>query len=197
MPGTRPGMTENVKSGRSAKAPEADWQGAENRARMAGKEQPAAPSRRHQDGPHDISHYLCLCLGGLPGRRGRSGATRLADRRAAVRGCDQRPLVHAAVPVAGGAGGAARSQGQLPRAGAARRSFLVCNDRDQQWLERAHAVRRGPQRPDHAGGAPLAAIYPLVTVALSAMLLKHIEITARIVAGAALTVLNVVLVLIG
>ena len=45
--------------------------------------------------------------------------------------------------------------------------------------------------------APLAAIYPLVTVGLSAMLLKHIEITARIVAGAALTVLGVVLVLIG
>jgi drug/metabolite transporter (DMT)-like permease len=45
--------------------------------------------------------------------------------------------------------------------------------------------------------APLAAIYPLVTVALSAILLKHIEITARIVAGAALTVLGVMLVLIG
>ena len=45
--------------------------------------------------------------------------------------------------------------------------------------------------------APLAAIYPLVTVALSAILLKHIEITARIVAGTALTVLGVALVLIG
>ena len=45
--------------------------------------------------------------------------------------------------------------------------------------------------------APLAAIYPLVTVGLSAMVLKHIEITARIVVGTALTVLGVALVLIG
>ncbi|WP_108520725.1 DMT family transporter [Bradyrhizobium algeriense] len=55
------------------------------------------------------------------------------------------------------------------------------------------AVRNGPITLV----APLAAIYPLVTVALSAMLLKHIEITARIVAGSALTVLGVALVLIG
>ena len=41
------------------------------------------------------------------------------------------------------------------------------------------AVRNGPITLV----APLAAIYPLVTVALSAMLLKHIEITARIVGG--------------
>jgi drug/metabolite transporter (DMT)-like permease len=54
------------------------------------------------------------------------------------------------------------------------------------------AVRNGPI----ALVAPLAAIYPLVTVALSAMVLKHIEITARIVAGPAVTVLGVVLVLI-
>jgi hypothetical protein len=38
-----PGHDERRKSGRSAKAPEADWQGAENRARMARNEQPAAP----------------------------------------------------------------------------------------------------------------------------------------------------------
>jgi drug/metabolite transporter (DMT)-like permease len=55
------------------------------------------------------------------------------------------------------------------------------------------AVRNGPITLV----APLAAIYPLVTVALSAMVLKHIEITGRIVAGAALTVLGVVLVLVG
>ena len=54
------------------------------------------------------------------------------------------------------------------------------------------AVRNGPITLV----APLAAIYPLVTVALSAMLLKHIEITARIVAGSALTVMGVVLVLV-
>jgi drug/metabolite transporter (DMT)-like permease len=55
------------------------------------------------------------------------------------------------------------------------------------------AVRNGPVTLV----APLAAIYPLVTVALSAMVLKHIAITARIVAGAVLTVLGVVLVLVG
>jgi uncharacterized membrane protein len=55
------------------------------------------------------------------------------------------------------------------------------------------AVRSGPVTLV----APLAAIYPLVTLALSAMLLKHIAITARIVAGAALTVMGVALVLVG
>src|SRR5262249_51807781 len=45
--------------------------------------------------------------------------------------------------------------------------------------------------------APLAAIYPLVTVGLSAVMLKHIDITVRIVVGTALTVLGVALVLIG
>jgi drug/metabolite transporter (DMT)-like permease len=54
------------------------------------------------------------------------------------------------------------------------------------------AVRHGPITLV----APLAAIYPLVTVALSAMLLKHIEITPRIVVGTALTVAGVALVLI-
>ncbi len=55
------------------------------------------------------------------------------------------------------------------------------------------AVRNGPITLV----APLAAIYPLVTVALSAMMLKHIEITERIVAGTLLTVIGVALVLIG
>ena len=55
------------------------------------------------------------------------------------------------------------------------------------------AVRNGPITLV----APLAAIYPLVTVALSAMVLKHIAISGRIVAGTALTVLGVALVLIG
>ena len=55
------------------------------------------------------------------------------------------------------------------------------------------AVRHGPITLV----APLAAIYPLVTVALSAMVLKHIAITPRIVAGTALTVPGVALVLIG
>ena len=99
--------------------------------------------------------------------------------------------------LAGGADGAARPQGQLHRAGAARGPVLVRDDRDQQ-RPRARsrlfaAVRNGPITLV----APLAAIYPLVTVALSAMLLKHVAITARIVAGTALTVLGVALVLIG
>ena len=55
------------------------------------------------------------------------------------------------------------------------------------------AVRNGPITLV----APLAAIYPLVTVALSAIMLKHIAITPRIVAGTALTVAGVALVLIG
>ena len=45
--------------------------------------------------------------------------------------------------------------------------------------------------------APVAAIYPLVTVLLSAITLHHVRITPRIVAGTALTVAGVVLVLAG
>ena len=55
------------------------------------------------------------------------------------------------------------------------------------------AVRSGPITLV----APLVAIYPLVTVVLSAIMLKHIRITARIVAGNMLTVAGVALVLIG
>jgi uncharacterized membrane protein len=55
------------------------------------------------------------------------------------------------------------------------------------------AVRNGPITLV----APLVAIYPLVTVLLSAIMLKHVRITARIVAGTALTVAGVALVLIG
>ncbi len=99
--------------------------------------------------------------------------------------------------LAGGADGAARPQGQLCRAGAARGPVLVRDDRDQQRLSALTlfaAVRNGPITLV----APLAAIYPLVTVALSAMVLKHHrDHRARSSAGAALTVLGVVLVLIG
>ena len=45
--------------------------------------------------------------------------------------------------------------------------------------------------------APVAAIYPLVTLLLSAMVLRHVRITPRIVAGAVLTVAGVALVLVG
>jgi drug/metabolite transporter (DMT)-like permease len=55
------------------------------------------------------------------------------------------------------------------------------------------AVRNGPITLV----APLLAIYPLVTLLLTAVLLRHVQITLRIVAGAVLTVAGVALVLIG
>ena len=55
------------------------------------------------------------------------------------------------------------------------------------------AVRHGPITLV----APLVAIYPLVTVLLSAIMLHQVRITARIVAGTALTVAGVALVLAG
>ena len=55
------------------------------------------------------------------------------------------------------------------------------------------AVRNGPITLV----APLSAIYPLVTLGLGAIMLKHIAITARIVVGTLLTVAGVALVLIG
>ena len=55
------------------------------------------------------------------------------------------------------------------------------------------AVRNGPITLV----APLVAVYPLVTVVLSALLLKHIAITLRIIVGTVLTVIGVALVLIG
>jgi drug/metabolite transporter (DMT)-like permease len=45
--------------------------------------------------------------------------------------------------------------------------------------------------------APLVATYPLVTVLLSAILLAHVRVTPRLVAGTAITVIGVVLILIG
>ena len=82
---------------------------------------------------------------------------------------------------------------QAPRAG----PVLVRRDRHLQRPQRAHAVCRRPQRADHAGGAAGRDLSAGHAWRLSAMLLKHIEITARIVAGTALTVLGVALVLIG
>ena len=55
------------------------------------------------------------------------------------------------------------------------------------------AVRNGPITLV----APLLAIYPLVTLLLTAITLRHVPITARIVAGAVLTVAGVALVLLG
>jgi uncharacterized membrane protein len=54
------------------------------------------------------------------------------------------------------------------------------------------AVRNGPITLV----APIAAIYPLVTVAMSAVMLKHVAITTRIALGTALTVVGVALVLV-
>ena len=45
--------------------------------------------------------------------------------------------------------------------------------------------------------APLAATYPLVTVALSALMPGHATITGRIAAGTALAVAGVALILVG
>jgi drug/metabolite transporter (DMT)-like permease len=53
------------------------------------------------------------------------------------------------------------------------------------------AVRNGPITLV----APIVAIFPLVTLVLSALVLKHIEITSRIVGGTVLTVAGVALVL--
>lgn len=55
------------------------------------------------------------------------------------------------------------------------------------------AVKNGPITTV----APLLATYPLVTVALSALVLSHVRITPRLVAGTLLTVGGVVLVLLG
>jgi drug/metabolite transporter (DMT)-like permease len=55
------------------------------------------------------------------------------------------------------------------------------------------AVRNGPITLI----APVVAIYPLVTMLLSAMVLHHVRITPRIVAGTVLTVAGVALVLAG
>jgi drug/metabolite transporter (DMT)-like permease len=55
------------------------------------------------------------------------------------------------------------------------------------------AVRHGPITLV----APLVTIYPLVTMALSSIMLKHVQITPRIVAGTVLSVAGVALVLIG
>jgi len=45
--------------------------------------------------------------------------------------------------------------------------------------------------------APLIATYPLVTVALSALVLTNVRITARLVAGTAFAVGGVILILVG
>jgi uncharacterized membrane protein len=55
------------------------------------------------------------------------------------------------------------------------------------------AVKNGPITTI----APLLATYPLVTVALSALVLSHVRMTARLIAGTLLTVGGVVLVLLG
>ena len=55
------------------------------------------------------------------------------------------------------------------------------------------AVRHGPITLV----APLAAVYPLFTVLLTAIMLRNVRITAQIVAGTVMTVAGVALVLIG
>ncbi|MCC8957549.1 EamA family transporter [Bradyrhizobium sp. Pear77] len=92
-----------------------------------------------------------------------------------------------------GADGPAHPQGQLQAPREGRFWFALTGiSNGLSALSLFAAVRNGPITLV----APLAAIYPLVTVALSAMMLKHVEITARIVAGTLLTVAGVALVLI-
>ena len=67
----------------------------------------------------------------------------------------------------------------------------ICNG--LSLLTQFAALRHGPITLV----TPIAAIYPLVTVLLSAMVLQHVRITPRIVAGTALTVAGVALVLVG
>jgi drug/metabolite transporter (DMT)-like permease len=67
----------------------------------------------------------------------------------------------------------------------------VCNGLSALTL--FSAVRHGPITLV----APIVAIYPLVTLLLSAITLRHVRITPRIVAGTALTVAGVALVLAG
>ena len=55
------------------------------------------------------------------------------------------------------------------------------------------AVRHGPITLV----APVVAVYPLVTILLSTVMLKHIAITPRIVGGTVLAVAGVALVLAG
>ena len=66
----------------------------------------------------------------------------------------------------------------------------ICNG--LSLLTQFAALRNGPITLV----APVAAIYPLVTVLLSAIVLQYVRITPRIVAGTALTVAGVALVLI-
>src|SRR6478609_6209592 len=94
------------------------------------------------------------------------------------------------------ADGATYPQGKLCRGRIPVGTVVVLRDRRPDGLSALSlfaAVRHGPITLV----APLAAIYPLVTLLLSAIALRHVRITARIVAGAVLTVLGVALVLIG
>ena len=67
----------------------------------------------------------------------------------------------------------------------------ICNG--LSLLTQFAALRHGPITLV----TPIAAIYPLVTVLLSAIVLHHVRITPRIVAGTGLTVAGVALVLVG
>src|SRR5882757_3909878 len=67
----------------------------------------------------------------------------------------------------------------------------VCNG--LSLLTQFAALRHGPITLV----TPIGAIYPLVTVLLSAIVLRHVRITPRIIAGTVLTVAGVALVLAG
>ncbi len=97
LPGL-PGRDEPMISGASAKTPRRRLARHPARGQNGPERASRAPIRSQQDGPHDRSHRLRLCLGHLPRCRGGAGAAWPAHRRAAVGGGDQRALLHFAVP---------------------------------------------------------------------------------------------------
>ena len=99
--------------------------------------------------------------------------------------------------VAGRADRAARPQGKFCRRRAIAGPAVVRRDRHLQRPERTHACSPPCATDRSRWSHRWSRVYPLVTVLLSAVLLRHVRITLRIVAGTVLTVAGVALVLIG
>ena len=124
MPGTSPAMTRTVNCARSAKTPRGDWQGTPPQATNT------AASSPRQDGRHDRSHPVCLCLRDLSGRGRGHGAAGVADGRAAVGRGDQRSLLHAAVPAGLAAAPGRRARGLARPAGLYRHRAVLSGQPD-------------------------------------------------------------------
>src|SRR5258706_13045361 len=97
MPGSSPGMTKE----KSARGVLKRREGI-GKAPAPGEKYPhqARAQDGHQDGRHDRSHPVCLCVRDLPGCGRRYGAIGVADGGPAVGRRDQRALLYAAVPAA-------------------------------------------------------------------------------------------------